>query len=151
MDSAKVACKRFIEKHVALNRSLAIFSTSKSSRPIVGPTNDPAILIQALNECVAIGDSDIHRPLQAARRALKDRGAIFIIFSDGHIKTSVETEKECARIRKQGGRVFGVSVGPNPNQNYIKSLCVADEDYHDAYNEISIMHALNNILTRVEL
>ena len=150
-DSAKVACKRFIEKNVALNRSLAIFTTSGNNRPIAGPTNDPAILLQALNESVAIGDSDIYRPLHAARRALKDRGAIFVIFSDGHIKTTTETEKECSRIRKQGGRIFGISIGPNPNQAYIKSLCAATEDYSDAYEEISIKHALNNILTQVDV
>ena len=150
LDAAKIATKRFIEENINPNCSFAIFSAPGAYKAIAGPTNDPAELTKALNEVVAVGKSKIQRPLQAARRALKDRGSIFVIISDGHISEIEEAQKECARIRKNGGRIFGISVGPNPDKECIKSLCVAPEDYADAYDKLSIRHALNNILTRVE-
>jgi molecular chaperone DnaK len=150
LDAAKIATKRFIEENINPNCSFAIFSAPGAYKAIAGPTNDPAELNKALNEVVAVGKSKIQRPLQAARRALKDRGSIFVIISDGHISEIEDAQKECARIRKNGGRIFGISVGPNPDKECVKSLCVAPEDYADAYDKLSIRHALNNILTRVE-
>ncbi|MAA78530.1 MAG: molecular chaperone DnaK [Deltaproteobacteria bacterium] len=149
LESAKVATRRFIEKNMNPNCSFAIFKT-QSTKAIAGPTYDPAKLSKALNEVVAIGKSTLHRPLQAARRALKNRGSIFVIISDGYLSRAEDAQKECAKIRKTGGRIFAISVGPNPDKESIKSLCVTDEDYAEAYDTLSIKHALNNILTRIE-
>ena len=150
LDAAKIATKRFIEKNINPNSSFAIFRAPGAYKAIAGPTNDPVELHKALNEVVAIGSSKMQRPLQAARRALKDRGSIFVIISDGHITEIEEAHAECERIRKNGGRIFAISVGPNPDKECIKKLCVAPEDYAEAYDTLSISHALNNILTRIE-
>ena len=150
LDAAKVAIKRFIESNISPNRSIAIFCSPGSSKPIAGPTNDPGLLLHALNDVVAIGNSDLHKSLYIARRALKERGAIFLLLSDGHIDDRAAVEKECTRIRKQGGRIFSISVGPNTDKAFLKSLCAAKEDYAEAYDQLSISHALNNILTQVD-
>ena len=73
-----------------------------------------------------------------------------MVISDGYLSKIEETKKECAKIRKTGGRIFAISVGPNPDKESIKTLCVTEEDYAEAYDTLSIKHALNNILTRIE-
>ena len=149
MDSSRIASKRFIEQNISPNCSFAIFTAPGSYKPVAGPTNDPAQLNEAINNLIAVGNSSIQKQLQFARQALKSQGGIDVVVSDGHISEIEEAQKECDRIRKYGGRIFAISVGPSPDKDLLKTLCAAEEDYADAYDGLSIRHALNNILTRV--
>ncbi|MEC7985429.1 MAG: VWA domain-containing protein, partial [Myxococcota bacterium] len=150
LDAAKVSTNRFIEENIRSNRSIAIFTSPGGTKPVAGPHNDPRILSKALNELVAIGSTDIAKSILIARRNLKEKGTIFIILSDGIVDDPSAVERACNKVRKQGGRIFCIGVGPNVNRAFLQKICASKEDYADAYDPLSISHALNNIITQVD-
>ena len=149
MDAARIAVKRFVESSLKPYRTMALFSYPGSGRPNAGPGNDPNQFITAVDGLIPIGESSLHKSLFVARKGLKDRGGIYVIVSDGKVDDTEAVLKECERIRKQGGRIFTIGVGPAVDKTFLKELCAAEKDYFDAFQSLDISHALINIVTEI--
>ena len=149
MEAARIAVKRFVESALKPYRTMALFSFPGSAKPNAGPGNDPNQFYTAVDGLMPIGESSLHKSLFVARKGLKDRGGIYVIVSDGKVDDAESVLKECDRIRKQGGRVFTIGVGPAVEKEFLKEICAAEKDYFDAFQALDISHALVNIVTEI--
>lgn len=148
MEAARIAIRRFTDQLLKPNRTMAIFAHPGAAKPVV-VTSNPNDVYPILGNLIPIGDSAIQRALMLARKALKDRGGIYIIVSDGKVENEEPIRKECERIRKFGGRVFTIGVGPAVEKDFLLQLCATPKDYFDAYEAVDISHALVNIVTDI--
>jgi len=149
MEAARIAIRRFTEQVLKPYRTMAIFASPGSPKPIAGPGNSPNQFYSALSGLLAIGDTAIQKAIFAARKTLKDRGGIYVLVSDGKFDDPDAVQKECERVRRQGGRIFVIGVGPAAEKDVLRQLCATERDYFDAYQTIDISHALINIVTDI--
>jgi molecular chaperone DnaK len=148
MEAARIAIRRFTEQLLKPYRTMAIFTHPGSAKPMVASSN-PNDIYPVLGNLIPIGDSGLQRALLIARKSLKDRGGLYIVISDGKLENQEGILKECDRIRRQGGRIFCIGVGPAVEKDFLTQLCATEKDYFDAYEAVDISHALVNIVTDI--
>jgi molecular chaperone DnaK len=150
IQDAKTAAKAFIERSQSSNRHFSVIAFPGGLKSPV--SQDASRLAAVIDNLTPIGSTPMALGLAQARAALKgDAGAqkIYVVLTDGHPDDPEATRSECSRIRRTGGRVIAVGVGPKVEQDYLRSLCSGTSDYHHCNNSIELEGTFINLATEL--
>jgi Mg-chelatase subunit ChlD len=151
ISDAKRAAKAFVAK--ALESTNRHFSVVAFPGGIKSPiTQDMGRIGTAIDRLTPIGSTPMALGLAQARAALKgDAGAqkVFVVLTDGHPDDPDATVAECHRIRRTGGRVIAIGVGPKVEQAYLRALCSGSDDYHHCSESVELEGTFINLATEL--
>jgi molecular chaperone DnaK (HSP70)/uncharacterized protein YegL len=147
---AKKAAKAFVSRTLTGNRHFSVVAFPGGLKSPI--TQDPSRLDSAIDSLTPIGSTPMALGLAQARAALKgDGGAqkIYVMLTDGHPDDPDATLAECNRIRRTGGRVITIGVGPKVEQGYLKGLCSGSTDYHHCNDSVELEGTFINLATEL--
>ena len=147
---AKKAALSFIARSSGGNRHFSVVAFPGGLKSPI--TQDGARLATALQGLTPIGSTPMALGLAQARAALKgDGGAqkIYVVLTDGHPDDPDATLAECNRIRRTGGRIIAIGVGPKVEQSYLSSLCSSAKDYHHCNDSVELEGTFINLATEL--
>ena len=135
---------KFAQRNLRNNRSIALFTYPEGMRQ--RPVNDLVELQSIIENVHAIGYSTIHTELRHAREHTKGRSGIYIIISDGHLRSINDIQRNCDNIHKTGGKVFVVGVGAHQDSNTLQSIASHPKYYLTAEQDLDLTPHLVNLL-----
>ncbi len=148
--NAAQASRAFIERTLGPNKHISVVSFPGGL--LCRPTQDPAVLEQALASLTPIGSTPMARGLAQARDALKGSSGVqrvFVVLTDGHPDDPDATTAEAHRIKRTGGRLVTVGVGRKVHQDFLETLCTRPSDYHHCDASIELEGTFINLATEL--
>ena len=150
ISAAKKAAKEFVHRTLQGNRHFSVVAFPGGLKSPI--TQEPRRIHAAIDALTPIGSTPMALGLAQARAALKgDGGAqkVYLVLTDGHPDDPDATVAECTRIRRTGGRVIAIGVGPLVQQGYLRQLCSGQTDYHHCNESVELEGTFINLATEL--
>jgi len=150
ISEAKKAAKAFVSNTLKGNRQFSVVAFPGGLKSPI--TQEANRILAAIDGLTPIGSTPMALGLAHARASLKgDSGAqkIYVVLTDGHPDDPEATLAECNRIRRTGGRVIAIGVGPKVEQSYLKGLCSGKTDYHHCNESVDLEGTFINLATEL--
>jgi len=150
IQDARAAARAFIERTLDPTRHVAVVAFPGGVR--APPTQDRAVLEQALAALTPIGSTPMDKGLHQAHEILKNTSGVqrvVVLLTDGHPDDPEATMAESQRIRRTGGRIVTIGVGRQVQQDFLMGLCTRPSDYHHCNQSVELEGTFINLATEL--
>ncbi len=151
IQKAKAAPIGFAERTlVAPNRQIPVVAFPGGVKAT--PTADMVRLKWAIDSLTPIGSTPMSEGLYDARNLLRPRAGVqrvFVVMTDGHPDDPDGTVAEIHRLRSSGARVITIGVGPEVEQEFLRSMASGPNDYHFCNEALELEGTFINLATQL--